>query len=205
MNKPVGHTTQIQSYLDLMQAGDGSARDEIIEYSCERLRNLTRRMLRNYPSVRRWEQTDDVLQNALLRLHRSLAEVQPESVRAFLGLAATQIRRTLLDLARHHFGPLGHGKHHHTDGQGAAADDIGQPAQTHTFGEPQSMEDWTAFHEAVERLPDDEREVFSLMWYEDASQVEIASILGVTERTVRRRWQSARCLLYDLMQGDMPG
>ena len=64
-------------------------------------------MFRNYPHLRRWEQTDDVFQTAALKLHRSLAEVKPESVRQFFGLAATQIRRTLIDLARHHYGPEG--------------------------------------------------------------------------------------------------
>lgn len=34
-------------------------------------------MLRGYPLVRRWEQTDDVLQNSMMRLYRALAEQPP--------------------------------------------------------------------------------------------------------------------------------
>ena len=42
---------------------------------------------------------------------------------ALLQLAAVQVRRELLDLAKHHFGPEGGGANHHTDGQ--PADDEG--------------------------------------------------------------------------------
>lgn len=95
-----GNTTQLQALLDKAGEGDQTAYDELIVQASDRLLKLTRKMLRSYPHLRRWEQTDDVFQNAVMRLHRSLSEVQPESVRQFFGLAATQIRRTLIDLAR---------------------------------------------------------------------------------------------------------
>ena len=76
--QPVGHTTKLQSLLTGLAIGDADARNEIIEHACERLRMLTHRMLREYTKVKRWEQTDDVHQNAMLRLHRSLVQVKPE-------------------------------------------------------------------------------------------------------------------------------
>jgi RNA polymerase sigma factor (sigma-70 family) len=205
MNEPHGHTGELQSWLDLLRGGDAAARDQIIAHSCERFRRLARKMLRSYPALHRWEQTDDVLQHAMLRLHRALADVRPESVRQLCGLAATQIRRTLIDLARHHFGPAGAAARHHTDGNGAA-DDAGGPLQTYAdaTGEPQNVEAWSRFHEAVELLPENERELFNLLWYEGMTQADAAVMLGVTERTVGRRWQSARCLLYEAMQGEKP-
>lgn len=99
MDRPNGNSTQLQVLLDRAADGSGAAYDELIALASQRLLKLTRKMLRNYPQLRRWEQTDDVFQNAVLRLHRSLADVQPQSVRDFFGLAATQIRRTLIDLA----------------------------------------------------------------------------------------------------------
>jgi RNA polymerase sigma-70 factor (ECF subfamily) len=73
-------------------------------------------MLRkDFARLRRWEQTDDVYQGAMLRLYQSLNRMQFESLREFFGLAATQVRRTLIDLARHHFGPEGEARHHDTD------------------------------------------------------------------------------------------
>src|SRR5947209_2117063 len=100
---------RIQGCLERLRAGDPSARDELFRQAGGRLERLARRMLRDFPGVRRWAQTGDVLQSALVRLLRALAEVRPASAREFLGLAAEQIRRELLDLARHYYGPRGPG------------------------------------------------------------------------------------------------
>src|SRR6266436_2863883 len=94
------HTTQLQLWARRIREGDPSAPDELLRAAGERLEALTRKMLRRFPAVRRWEQTGDVMQNALLRLLRALEEVEPASVRDFFGLAAEQMRRELLDLAR---------------------------------------------------------------------------------------------------------
>src|SRR5438309_1494875 len=96
---------EIQGCLDRLRAGDAAARDELLRRACGRLELLTRRMLRGFPGVHRWEQTDDVLQNALVRLLRALKEIQPATTRDFLALSTKQIRRELIDLARHYFGP----------------------------------------------------------------------------------------------------
>jgi len=148
-------------------------------------------MLRGYPSVKRWSETDDVLQNAMLRLHRSLSEVRPESPRQFYGLAATQIRRELIDLARHFNGPEGIGANHHTD------DGEVVRAKPSVGVEPENLEGWTQYHESVENLPEDQREVVSLLWYEDMSQPEAADVLGISLATLKRRWQAARLTLFD--------
>ncbi len=97
---------------------------------------------------------------SLMRLHRSLTEVRPEDVPHFDNLAATQIRRELIDLARSYHGPEGLGANHQTDG----TDPGGRLAQVaETSGQPESLEEWTAFHEAVDRLPDEERQVMDLL------------------------------------------
>ena len=172
-------TTKLQHWLDLMRNGDDRGRTELCSHACERLRLLTRRMLRGYPLVRRWEQTDDVLQNAMLRLYRALADMTPDSLRHFYNLATLQIRRELLDLAKHHA--------RNEDGQGKEPADVD--------GEPSSLVEWSEFHALVETLPDEEREVFALVWYHDLSLAEAADVLGVSTRTVIRRWQAARIRL----------
>jgi RNA polymerase sigma-70 factor (ECF subfamily) len=83
-------TTEIQLRLDRLRAGDESARDELLDIAGVRLGRVARKMLRGYPGVRRWEQTDDIVQNAALRLCRALKDIRPESVRSFLSLAAVQ-------------------------------------------------------------------------------------------------------------------
>jgi RNA polymerase sigma-70 factor (ECF subfamily) len=190
--------------LDLLAQGDTAARNEIIVHVCERLRGLTRKMLRHdYERLCRWEQTDDVLQNALLRLHRSLAEIKPASAEQFYGLAATQIRRELIDLARHHFGARGIGANYQTDRQTSDGGKL-LDERSSDVSEPQDIADWTRFHEEVERLPDDERHVFDLLWYEGMTQPEAAEVLGVSLKTVKRRWQSARLMLRERLGGAGP-
>lgn len=198
-----GNTTELQAWLDRLRSGDAAAREELIARSCRRLHELARRMLRRYPRLRRWEQTDDVLQNAMIRLHHSLLEVTPESVERFLGFATLQIRRTLLDLIRHHFGPEGEAARRHTDG-GAVETDNPLPGYQTAAVEPERLDDWTRFHEAAEALPEEEKQVFGLLWYQGLTQTEAASVLGVTERTVRRRWLAARCALVDALDGRQP-
>lgn len=187
-------TTRV--WLDLLRAGDQQARTRLIEHACERLRLITRKMLRDFPKVRRWEETDDVFTEALSKLHQCLETVQPESPRHFYNLAATHIRRVLIGMTRRYYGPLGLGANHDTN---AVA------AEQHEFAEPSSLAEWTEFHEQVESLPDGEREVFNLLWYEGLSQEEAALVLGMSERTLRRRWQDARVRLCQARMGeDLP-
>jgi len=193
-----GHTTRLNGWLADMRRGDVTARNEVIAHACDRLRTLTHRMLRGFRRVRRWAETDDVLQNSLLRLHRALAEVQPETPRQFYALAAQQIRRELLDLARQHYGPEGIGANHDTD-SGIAAEKKTAPAD-----EPHDLDGWTRFHEQVEKLSDEQREVFDLLWYEGLTQPEAATVLGVSLKTVKRRWQDARLFLFEAMKGEPP-
>jgi hypothetical protein len=87
---------------------------------------MTQRYLAHDPRVHRWEGTDDVLQVALLKLHRALEKIKPIDLRGYMVLAAVQIRRTLIDLARHYYGKEGIGKNHATD---AAPGQDGLPAR----------------------------------------------------------------------------
>src|SRR5437763_11106175 len=105
-------TTELRDLLGRVAAHDSTARDELLRRTAGNLERLTRKMLGAYPSVRRWEETGDVVQNATLRLLRALEAVRPENPRQFFGLAAEQIRRELIDLARHYYGAHGVGANH---------------------------------------------------------------------------------------------
>jgi RNA polymerase sigma-70 factor (ECF subfamily) len=194
-------TNHIQNCLDRLRQGDAAARDELIAVAEERLRLLTRRMLRDYPGVHRWEQTDDVMQNAVLRLCRALEAVPLPTPADFFRVAALQVRRELSDLARHYFGPEGLGAHH---GSQADASTVQPKESSESAGDPGRLAAWTEFHDKVETLPAEEREVFDLLWYQELTTVEAARILDVSESTVKRRWQAARRRLYDLLGGELP-
>jgi RNA polymerase sigma factor (sigma-70 family) len=199
-------TTQIQLRLDRLRAGDAAARDELLAIAGERLSRLARRMLRRYRGVRRWEQTDDVLQGAAVRLCRALDEVKPASVRSFINLAAVQIRRELIDLARHYQGRDGAGRPHVGPlGSEGSAGPPGPPEPGTDTDDPARLAAWTEFHTQVQALPDEDREIFDLLWYQDLSKAEAAALLGVTERVVRYRWRAARVRLHQRLGGRLPG
>lgn len=191
---PVGSDTQLQSLIDLAKTGDPRAKSLLLDHACKRLLKLTRKMFRGYPGLRRWEATDDVFQNSLVRLHRALASVEIQSVRHFFNLAAVQIRRELLDLKKHHFGPEGGGANHHTDHQ--PSDDAGG-SLSHTAEEPDDLSQWSEFHDRVSRLSEEHREVLNLLFYEGLMQEEAAAILGISTRTLKRRWQEAKLQLHE--------
>ena len=190
--KTAGSDTQLQGLLDQSLAGNPAAKEALLHHACDRLLKLTRKMFHGHPGLRRWMQTDDVFQNSLVRLHRALSQVEVRDLRHFFNLATVQIRRELLDLARKTFGPHGIGRNHHTDHQ--AADENGGSLHR-VSDEPEDLERWEAFHQQVEALPDHEREVFGLIYYEGLEQLEAAKVLDVSERTIRNRWNRAKLLL----------
>jgi len=191
--------------LQRFAAGDVGARDELIAIASERIRDIAHRMLRRFPSVRRWDETGDVVQNAMLRLCNALTKVTPTDPRSFIGLAAIQVRRELLDLARKHAGPESYHANHETnvfrvDGEEhVKIADAPDAADT-----PDRLLRWTRLHEAAETLPDEERETFHLAWYMGMKQEEIASTLNCSTRTVKRRWESAKIMLANQLDGEQP-
>jgi RNA polymerase sigma-70 factor (ECF subfamily) len=200
-------TLHLQKCLERLHGGEEAARRELLEGTCERLTQLTRTMLRDYRRLKRWEETEDVLQNAMLRLYRALQEVTPPTLRDFYRLATAQIRRELIDLSRHYYGPRGSGRLHASN---AGPEDSGEShllpyEQSESTNCPDHLAVWSEFHRQVEALPEEEREVFDLLWYQRLQHTEAASVLGVSARTVKRRWQSACLKLHAALKGELPG
>jgi RNA polymerase sigma-70 factor (ECF subfamily) len=71
-----------------------------------------------------------------------------------------------------------------------------------TGDEPKDAAEWTEFHQHVDALPDEEKEVVNLLWYEGLTQEEAGKLLGISLRTVKRRWHSARTKLYEALAND---
>jgi RNA polymerase sigma-70 factor (ECF subfamily) len=127
----------------------------------------------------------------MVRLHRVLSQIRPHTVREFFGLAARQIRWVLCDLAR---------KHSATKRVSYSPEE--EPRSK--GGEPSDLLEWAEFHEKIDALPDEEREVFDVLFYQGMSQPDAAALLGISVRSVKRRWQSARLLLRDALRGEWP-
>ena len=208
MTDPFSQTEILNDCLERLKAGDADARERILSLSIDRLVHLVRKMKKSFPRVARWEQTDDIFQNAAMRLYGAMEEVEIENARHFYRLAALHFRRELIDLARHYQGPQGMGKNHHTMGvkQNWENDDGVAPAfdPGGMTQEPQQIAKWSEFHAEIEKLPEAERDVFDLIWYHDMTQEEAAKVLDVSVRQIKRRWRSARLLLHEQLKGDLP-
>jgi RNA polymerase sigma factor (sigma-70 family) len=181
----------MQEWLCQAVNGDAAATDALLRHFGARLTVLTHSMLGSFERVKRWADTDDVLQNALVRLLGALRDVRPATPRDFIALATLQIRRELLDMARHYYGPQGLGANH--DSQGNHAIHAEAADLSH---EPSSLAQWTELHEQIGALPDEQREVVGLLFYQGMSQAEAATMLQMPLRTLQRRWHDALIKLH---------
>jgi RNA polymerase sigma-70 factor (ECF subfamily) len=187
-DSPSQQSIMMRQLLPRAVAGDEAAIDALLRHNCERLTRLTRRMLGDFRRVRRWTETADVLQNALLRLMSALRDARPQNAREFLALATVQIRRELLDLTRKFYGPEGMGANQDSAAAASEPAPEGKGDLTH---EPSSLAQWSELHQHIGTLPDDEREIVGLLFYQGLSQAETAEVLNVSVRTVQRRWHAA--------------
>jgi RNA polymerase sigma factor (sigma-70 family) len=192
---PEDRTTMvIHRYLDELagKGGDSSAEPvvaELLTRAVERLHILCAALLhRDYPRLAKPPlnlQSDEMLGAVVIRLLKALRKVHPQNPRQFFALANQHMRWELNDLARR------------LDNQTAAValreDQIAEP--------PSRGSEWTPnasrILEAIERLPDVEREVFDLVRIQGMPQTEAAEILGVSAKTVQRRLNRGVLLLSE--------
>jgi len=195
-------SVEVSRLLGRLLAGDESARASIVARCLDRVTVLARRHMRGFPGVARWEQTDDVVQEVTQRLERALRTVRPRSPREFFNLCSRHIRFELIEFQRKHFGREGIGANHASPGPqtdlgrvdalaGAPADGSDDPAR---------LARWTELHTHVDRLPDEDREVFDLIWYHDLTHANAAAVMGVSTKTVSRRWRQARLRIHHLLE-----
>ena len=187
--------------LERLASGDKSARNDILEICDQRMRVLSHRLLGKFARVRRWDNTDDVAQNAAIRLHRALADTVPDSSRGLMGLMAVQIQRELIDLARKHSGPHSWAANHDTNaGVKDGACRVEEASDGEQRDEAVPIERWEEFHAAIEGLPGDLREVFRMVWYLGLDRESAAKAMGCSVRTLGRMWAEARELVVKAME-----
>jgi RNA polymerase sigma-70 factor (ECF subfamily) len=190
----------LQYWLDRLREGDPAARNELIRHSRERFRLLIRQMMRRFPGLREWEETSDVLQNVLIRLDRVLRLIDVPTALEFLRLAAYHINFELIDLSRHHYGPMGRGTNLVPPGH----DGDPFPEPIDGAENPYDLAKWTSLHEYIANLPEDERQMWALLYYHGLTQEEAAALLGMALRTLQRRWHDAMIRCRTALGDDWP-
>jgi RNA polymerase sigma factor (sigma-70 family) len=192
-----GHTTAVvQQYLDAL-AGDADAEPIIralLERSASRLQMLSSNLLyRSYPRLTRPPlnlQQDELLGAVVERLLKALRAVRPGTVRQFFALANQHMRWELNDLARR------------LDAQPRVEELVDAAAASAHSSLPAPGPTMRRMLEAIETLPEEEREVFSLVRIQGMTHVDVADVLDVSPKTVQRRLHRGMELLMDKV-GDL--
>jgi RNA polymerase sigma factor (sigma-70 family) len=197
---PEENTTAImQRYLAEL-TGEGAA-DPVVRALLDRaflrLQRLCATLLHHdYPRLTNPPlnlQTDELLSAVSERLIKALREARPGSVREFFALAGQHMRWELKDLARR------------LDKRPATldlcAEQFPAPASSGSGLSP----DGHRMLEAIDNLPEDEREAFDLVRIQGLTYTEAAELIGVVPKTVQRRLDRGLRLLTERL-GDLgPG
>jgi RNA polymerase sigma factor (sigma-70 family) len=192
-------TDEVVYWVMALRQGRPDAAEPVCRKVVARVEELARAMFKRFPRVRRFVDVDDVVQSALIRLLAACRATCPTSRRHFYALTSEMIRRELLDLTRHYFGPRGDGSNL---ADLAVGDGDREYAPAGADPEPAEWERATAFHRAVEGLPAREREVIGLAYYHGWPQGKIARLFRVNVRTVQRWQESGVAHLRRALQTD---
>jgi RNA polymerase sigma factor (sigma-70 family) len=184
------HTTAaVQRYLDAL-AGDHPAAPIIralLDRAVCRLHHLCANLL--YRSYRRLTlpplnlQPDELLDAVVERLLKAMRSARPQTVRQFFALVNQHMRWELNDLARC------------LDQQPALVELHEEKVPAAPSSSSVLTPNGRRMLQAIDQLPENEREVFELLRIQGLTQVEAAEVLGVSTKTVQRRLNSALVLL----------
>jgi len=138
-------------------------------------------------------QADELLGAVAERLLKALREARPHNVRQFFALANQHMRWELNDLARR------------LDDQPSAVELreglVPAPASSGSGLTPNGRR----MLEAIDSLPEDEREAFCLVRVQGMTQTEAAKLLDVSVATVKRRLNRGLRLLTEALADLRPG
>lgn len=196
------HTTAaIQGYLDQLAGLNGDAPAEpvvraLLARAVGRLEFLCGSLLyRSYPRLTRPPlnlQSKEMLSVVVERLIKAMREARPGNVRQFFAIANQHMRWELNDLARR--------LDEHATAVPLSEAVAAQPESTASPIGPVARR----IFQAIDELPDDEREVFGLIRIQGMTRAEAADVTGVSVKTVQRRLNRALLLLSNAVSDLRP-
>jgi RNA polymerase sigma-70 factor (ECF subfamily) len=188
-------TAEFQLLLERFQPGDRAMIARLLERAQPRLEKLARKILRG-DRVHRWEQTGDLQQRASLRLVRRLQTEHPHTPAEFFRMAAQEMSRELIDLARHYFGPAGEGVHHDSAPEAVALSPDERTSAWETA--------WLRVYELFPHIPEPFGESFRAKYLLDLTYTEIAELRGLHPQTVKTHYRQALEWLHEQFGGELP-
>jgi RNA polymerase sigma-70 factor (ECF subfamily) len=184
-------TAAVQRYLDALTRATPAEPivRALLERAAHRLQVLCAHLLhRSYPRLTKPPMnlaTDEMLGGVVEGLLQALRSIRPQTVRQFFALACQHMRWQLNDMARR------------LDKRPAAVELreglVPAPASSGSVLTPNGRR----MLEAIDNLPADEREVFSLVRIQGLTQAEAAEVLDVSDKTVQRRLHRSLVLLTE--------
>ena len=182
MMDPDGATPgEVTQLLQAVRNGDSEALDRLVPLVYDELRELARRELYREASGHTLHATA-LVHEAYLKL---AGTAMPASDRShFLAIAARSMRQVLVDHARRRKAVKRGGDMVRTTLTDAGAQVEFRP------------DELIALDAALERLDERQRQIVELRFFAGMEEKEIAGVLGVSDRTVRREWVKARAWLY---------
>jgi RNA polymerase sigma factor (TIGR02999 family) len=174
----------LTDWLQQAAAGRRTAIGQVFEALYPELRRIAHARLYHQAGVAGLS-TTVLVHEAFLRLVAAQS-LQVDDRRHFLAYAAKTMRHLIVDLAREHLTQRRGGDLERVTLDTLAAEGLSAPAPD---------EQVLAVHDALERLgalDAEAAEVVELRYFAGYTEVEIAEVHGVSERTVRRRWDRAR-------------
>ena len=181
-------TPPITRLLQQAAQGDRAALDQIYESLYPELKRVARSRLRQQGRGDSMG-TTTLLHESFVRLVGA-SDLRLQDRRHFFAYAARTMRNIIIDSARERLAERRGGNSEHVELDDDEAIDI---ADTST------SEELVRVSEALlelEKIDPELAELVDMRYFGGYTEIEIAELQGVTERTIRRRWDKARAWLY---------
>ena len=185
---PAKALPEITRLLHQAAVGDRAALDSVYASLYPELKRVAR--------ARLWHQGRGDGMNTTMLVHESFVRLvgarglRLEDRRHFFAYAAKTMRNIIIDSAREHLAERhGGGAEHVTLGDAGAMQVAGPDASDELVRVNEAL------HE-LEAVDPELAELVEMRYFGGYSETEIAELQGVTERTVRRRWDKARAWLF---------
>jgi len=173
---------EVTRLLHSARGGDRAAYDRLFALAYEDLRVVARKQLRGARDAEA-VRTTELVHELYMKLADQAAPAY-ENRAHFFAIAARAMRQLLVDLARHRQAAKRGGDWARTTLSGKQV-----PAEVR-------LDEVLALDELLGRLDERQRQVVEYRFYGGLTEDEIATVLGVSTRTVQREWMKARAWLY---------